>query len=77
MTIELLQKTISEPIEERKQETCVHHWVIDPPEGPMSQGICRKCGTTREFQNFFPYSTWETGRTDEERAKSLLDDWGI
>ena len=30
---------------------CVHYWLIGAPEGPVSQGTCRKCGETREFTN--------------------------
>lgn len=77
MTIEVLEKPVPELVEEKAEKTCVHHWIIEPPDGPVSQGICQKCGTRQEFQNFFPYSTWENGKTDNERAKSLLDDWGI
>ena len=31
---------------------CVHHWVIGIPQGPVSQGVCKKCGEEREFNNF-------------------------
>ena len=31
---------------------CVHHWVIETPNGPTSRGVCKKCGTQRDFQNF-------------------------
>ena len=30
---------------------CQHHWVIDPPKGPVSKGVCRGCGEEREFPN--------------------------
>lgn len=33
---------------------CQHHWVISTPEGPYSQGTCRKCGSTRQFRNWDP-----------------------
>ena len=36
-----------------KPETqCAHHWIIDPPDGPVSNGTCKKCGKTREFMNW-------------------------
>ena len=35
-------------------EPCVHHWDIDPAEGPTSEGVCRKCGATKEFSNRSP-----------------------
>jgi hypothetical protein len=31
--------------------TCAHHWVIDTPAGPLSQGRCKLCGQDREFRN--------------------------
>ena len=31
--------------------TCIHYWIIDAPEGPVSQGVCRKCRAQREFFN--------------------------
>ena len=34
------------------------HWRIESPNGPESTGICRKCGTQRQFRNSFEYSSW-------------------
>ena len=31
---------------------CQHHWVIDPPEGPVSKGACRSCREERDFPNY-------------------------
>jgi len=31
-----------------------HHWLIDTPCGPTSEGVCRICGLTRTFRNSFP-----------------------
>ena len=33
------------------QEKCVHHWIIDAPDGRISLGKCRFCGLVREFYN--------------------------
>lgn len=30
---------------------CCHHWVIEPADGPISLGVCRKCSESREFRN--------------------------
>ena len=30
---------------------CRHHWIIEPANGPISQGVCQKCQESREFQN--------------------------
>jgi hypothetical protein len=37
---------------------CVHHWVIDPPNGAVSEGRCKACGQKKEFRNSFEYSSW-------------------
>jgi len=34
-----------------KQKQCVHHWIIDSPDGPTSFGKCKLCGATAEFSN--------------------------
>lgn len=28
-----------------------HHWRIETPHGPVSRGVCRLCGATREYCN--------------------------
>ena len=30
---------------------CVHHWVIEPANGPVSEGRCKRCEVTRDFSN--------------------------
>jgi len=30
---------------------CIHFWIVDPPEGPYSQGSCQKCGLSKPFAN--------------------------
>lgn len=30
---------------------CAHHWVIAVPNGPISEGVCQRCGHHREFVN--------------------------
>ena len=36
---------------EAKTVVCTHFWVIDDPDGPISTGQCKHCGTVREFYN--------------------------
>ena len=43
-------------VEEAK---CQHYWIIETPSGPKSRGVCKNCGATKEFDNYWPYSTWE------------------
>jgi len=33
---------------------CVHHWRIESPHGPESEGVCKLCGEKRMFANFTP-----------------------
>lgn len=30
---------------------CIHHWVIAAPNGAFSEGLCKRCGSTRSFKN--------------------------
>ena len=32
-------------------QTCCHHWVIQPADGPVSSGVCQFCFKTQEFKN--------------------------
>jgi hypothetical protein len=36
---------------EGKQARCVHHWILDAPNGATVKGICKKCGAEREFSS--------------------------
>ena len=36
----------------QKRSGCQHHWVIEPPAGPVSKGTCRSCGEERDFPNY-------------------------
>ena len=43
---------------------CAHHWVIAVPNGPISEGVCRRCGHVREFQNSAEYTPMLTKPRD-------------
>lgn len=30
---------------------CKHHWLIEPPSGPTSKGMCKLCGEVKVFDN--------------------------
>jgi hypothetical protein len=32
---------------------CRHHWVIETPDGPTSEGRCKRCGQRKSFLNVF------------------------
>ena len=34
--------------------TCVHYWVIESANGPVSLGVCQKCQERRHFHNYSP-----------------------
>ena len=39
-------------------QVCQHHWLIQAADGPVSGGVCRVCGETREFKNYVESATW-------------------
>jgi len=41
---------------------CAHHWVIEGPNGPMSDGVCQRCGERRQFTNSAEVASmgWQT-----------------
>jgi len=43
----------------KRKAKCRHYWIIETPEGPTSRGLCKYCGAIKEFDNYWPYSTWE------------------
>ena len=47
---------------------CVHHWVIDPPNGAVSEGRCKACGEKKEFRNSFEYSSWYGNKSPAPKA---------
>ena len=42
---------MNENPKEDSERSCQHYWIIEPPNGPTSRGICRSCGEEQEFQN--------------------------
>ncbi len=46
---------------------CHHHWLIESPGGPTSNGVCRICGARREFRNYLEGARWdEDGSSDQD-----------
>lgn len=46
------------------RQDCAHHWEIETPNGPTSEGVCRTCGATRDFSNSTPSSAdWTRKRS--------------
>tara|TARA_Y100000590_G_scaffold407766_1_gene498318 strand:- start:4063 stop:4251 length:189 start_codon:yes stop_codon:yes gene_type:complete len=47
--------------ETQTDSQCVHHWVIEKPNGPVSYGKCKNCGEHSEFKNSIQGSGWDRG----------------
>ena len=45
-------------IEQNLRSECAHHWVIEPAEGPFSEGACQKCGEVKTFTNYVERYDW-------------------
>ena len=37
---------------------CLHHWDIEPADGPISEGVCQKCGEVKKFTNYLERHDW-------------------
>jgi hypothetical protein len=72
----MAQRTTIAPEPEIENETaaavevCRHHWVIQPADGPVSNGACQVCGETREFKNYVESATWGDSRITSKAAGS-------
>jgi len=33
-----------------------HHYIVDTPNGPTSEGRCKTCGKTKQFSNYIEES---------------------
>jgi hypothetical protein len=51
---------------------CTHHWLIESPQGPTSMGICKLCGSQKEFRNSGSDFLWE----DEPLSELSRGRWG-
>jgi hypothetical protein len=58
------EEAAGSPTGDRAAEaTCRHYWLIEPPNGPTSIGVCKICGATREFDNQLPARPAASART--------------
>tara|TARA_B100000029_G_scaffold326813_1_gene319247 strand:+ start:1213 stop:1455 length:243 start_codon:yes stop_codon:yes gene_type:complete len=53
---------------------CAHHWIIEPPNGAVSQGSCKICGEQKEFRNSFEYSSWYGNKSPVAKGKGKESD---
>lgn len=47
----------------RQQANCVHHWIIETPNGRESRGVCKHCGKQKGFVNSTESVMWEQTNT--------------
>ena len=62
--------------------SCVHHWLIDSPNGRESSGTCKRCGAKKAFSNSNEQVMWEqtnTLRNDINRSvrTSKIDEYSL
>ena len=69
------QAAIQEPTAAEEAPQCMHYWVIQPADGPVSPGVCQTCGETREFKNYVEGAAWGdsrlSNRSGGEEAKAI------
>ena len=54
--------------------TCIHHWAIEPANGPWSSGQCLKCQETRQFANsLYELFSDNWKEVDKRRKKALRE----
>ena len=52
---------------------CAHHWVIDRPNGPLSEGLCQRCGERREFSNSIDSVPWPISQRSRAQQFHMLN----
>ena len=55
--------TKERPASARQQANCVHHWLIEAPNGRESYGVCKICGKQKAFVNSTESVMWEQTNT--------------
>ena len=48
--------------------TCTHIWLLDPPGGPTSQGVCKLCAKSETFPNALPETVLGSHAGDRVRT---------
>lgn len=54
------------------QARCVHHWVIEAPNGRESRGKCKLCGKAKTFANSNENVMWEQTNTLRNDLRSSI-----
>ena len=65
----MAQAALVPDVEEVAAEpVCAHHWVIQPANGPESQGECQACGEIRRFKNYVEGGRWGDSRLNPQNT---------
>ena len=56
-----------------KANECVHHWIIAPANGKLSQGRCEKCRETKQFDNSISEDVFIFSRKENYHARPPED----
>ncbi len=59
--------------EEPTVPQCPHHWVIEPADGPTSEGVCRKCAEVKTFAKNVAQNTWSNQGDPTPSASQVRD----
>ncbi len=59
---------VADEVAEEPESDCKHAWLIEPPNGPTSDGSCTVCGMKREFRNSYEYTPSWTARSGKAGA---------
>ena len=51
---------------------CVHHWIIETPNGRESRGVCKRCGRKGRFANSTENVMWEQTNTLRNELRSAV-----
>ena len=54
-------------------EHCAHYLVIAVPNGPISEGICQRCGHQKGFQNSLHEIQWPINKAPAATEKAVTD----
>ena len=54
---------------------CVHHWVIKPAQGPLSEGRCKRCKLTKDFENSVGIDTKHITLAREQSERRKWNKW--
>lgn len=62
------------PAQVEDDPQCRHYWVIQPADGPVSQGICQSCGEIRDFKNYVEGASWGDSRLSNRSSGQQSED---